>query len=111
MTAPVQVGDGVARDSRQIYRELLRLDRPCFVVRNESGAGVTTDPELARRTQVLASVPPLPPESLGDREFLAGNGDARCERSLRGEPDHSARNRHRRYRDEGEAPPFDLASH
>ena len=74
MTAPVQAGDGVARDSRQIYRELLRLDRPCFVVRNESGAGITTDPELARRTQVLASVPPLPPESLGDREFLAAHG-------------------------------------
>ncbi|MFD7134471.1 PfaD family polyunsaturated fatty acid/polyketide biosynthesis protein [Streptomyces sp. NPDC059894] len=74
MTAPVRTGDGVARDPRRIHRELLRLDRPCFVIRDDSGVGVTVDPELARRTRVLASVPPLPPESLGDREFLAAHG-------------------------------------
>ena len=74
MTTQAHVGDGIARDSRQIYRELLRLDRPCFVVRDEFGVGVTVDPELARRTHVLASVPPLPPESLGDRDFLAAHG-------------------------------------
>ncbi|WP_433192148.1 PfaD family polyunsaturated fatty acid/polyketide biosynthesis protein [Nocardia sp. CA-107356] len=61
----------IARESTDVYRELLQLDRPCFVVRDEHGIGVTTDPTSARTTQVLASVPALPPESLGERGFLS----------------------------------------
>ena len=74
MVTPVYAAGVVAREPKHIYRELLRLDRPCFVVRDEFGVGVTVDPELARRARVLASVPALPPESLGDRDFLAAHG-------------------------------------
>jgi trans-AT polyketide synthase, acyltransferase and oxidoreductase domains len=69
MVTQIQTTAGIARESGDVYRELLQLDRPCFVVRDEIGVGATADPTLARRSQVLAAVPPLPPESLGDPEF------------------------------------------
>ena len=58
-----------ARDEASIYQELSALDRTLFVVRDEHGVAVTTDSDVARRARVLAAVPALPPESLGDTEF------------------------------------------
>jgi PfaD family protein len=74
MVTPTYTAPGIARESADVYNELLQLDRPCFVIRDEVGIGVTTDPTAARRAQVLASVPALPPESLGDRDFLDAHG-------------------------------------
>ncbi|MGW3290800.1 PfaD family polyunsaturated fatty acid/polyketide biosynthesis protein [Streptomyces sp. NPDC001002] len=73
VTAP-ETAPGVAHGTEDVLRELLRLDRPCFVVRDGRGVGVTTDPATARLAGVLASVPALPPESLGDPEFRAAHG-------------------------------------
>lgn len=73
MTSQAQAGE-IARHSQPIYQNLLRLERPCFVVRDERGVGVTTDPVPARGRQVLASAPPIPPESLGDPDFPAAHG-------------------------------------
>jgi trans-AT polyketide synthase, acyltransferase and oxidoreductase domains len=69
MVAPAYITPGIARESNDVYHELLHLDRPCFVVRDQHGIGVTTDPAVARNAQVLAAVPPLPPETLGDHNF------------------------------------------
>jgi PfaD family protein len=74
MVTPTYSAPAIARETADVYRELLQLDRPCFVVRDDNGIGATTDPSSARRAQVLASVPALPPESLGDRDFLAAYG-------------------------------------
>ncbi|MEV2215004.1 PfaD family polyunsaturated fatty acid/polyketide biosynthesis protein [Streptomyces sp. NPDC050997] len=74
MVTPTDRETGTARDSEAIYRELNLLDRPVFVVRDELGVGVTTDARLARRAQVLASVPALPPQALGDPAFRAAHG-------------------------------------
>jgi PfaD family protein len=59
-----------------IYRDLLALDRPVFVVRSAAGIRTTTDPGEARLpgTQVLAAVPALPPESLGEAAFRRAHG-------------------------------------
>lgn len=64
----------IARESGPVHRELLRLDLPCFVVGDGQGVGVTTDPAVARGGKILASVGPLTPESLGDRDFLTAHG-------------------------------------
>jgi trans-AT polyketide synthase, acyltransferase and oxidoreductase domains len=51
---------------------LAALDEPCFVVRTERGvAAANTRPPDA---QVLAAVPPLPPERLGSPDFLRHHG-------------------------------------
>ncbi|WP_020673075.1 PfaD family polyunsaturated fatty acid/polyketide biosynthesis protein [Amycolatopsis nigrescens] len=64
----------LARDEVSIYRELARLERPLFVVRDDHGIAVTTDERAARRASVLAAVPPLRPESLGDPDFRREHG-------------------------------------
>lgn len=64
----------VARDEESIYQQLSIMDRPVFVVRDERGVAVTTDAEAARRAKVLAAVPAMPPESLGDKAFRAAHG-------------------------------------
>lgn len=74
MVTPTDRAAGLAREPEAIYRELNVLDRPCFVVRDELGVGVTTDAQLARRAQVLAAVPSLPPASLGDPAFRTAHG-------------------------------------
>ncbi|MTD58222.1 PfaD family polyunsaturated fatty acid/polyketide biosynthesis protein [Amycolatopsis pithecellobii] len=61
----------LARDEASIYQQLSTLDSPVFVVRDGGGIAVTTDAGTARRAQVLAAVPALPPESLGDPDFRA----------------------------------------
>jgi PfaD family protein len=63
------IAPALARDEAAIYRELSRLDRPVFVVRDGHGVAVTTDEQAARRAQVLAAAPALRPESLGDNSF------------------------------------------
>lgn len=62
---------GTAQTAQDVYRELLDLDRPCYIVRTPSGVGATSDP---RGQQVLAAVGPLPPERLGDPDFRAAHG-------------------------------------
>ncbi|MFD2419705.1 PfaD family polyunsaturated fatty acid/polyketide biosynthesis protein [Amycolatopsis pigmentata] len=67
---------GLARDEASIYRELSTLDCPVFVVRDGQGVAVTTGERAARGARVLAAVPPLPPESLGEAEFRRAHGVA-----------------------------------
>ena len=64
----------LARDESSIYRELSTLDNPIFVVRDAQGVAVTTDSGAARRAEVLAAVPALRPESLGDPDFRSAHG-------------------------------------
>ncbi|MQY27428.1 PfaD family polyunsaturated fatty acid/polyketide biosynthesis protein [Nocardia aurantia] len=73
MTIPI-ASPVLARDDESIYQALSVLDRPVFVVRDERGVAVTTDPGAARGLRVLASVPALRPESLGDSEFRKAHG-------------------------------------
>ena len=63
-----------ARSERDVRRTLLRLDRPVFVVRDGAGVGVTDDADLARAAGVLAAVPALPAEALGDAGFRTAHG-------------------------------------
>lgn len=70
------IESGLARDEAGIYRELSKLDNALFVVRDDHGVAVTTDERAARGGRVLAAVPPLPPESLGDAEFRRAHGVA-----------------------------------
>jgi trans-AT polyketide synthase/acyltransferase/oxidoreductase domain-containing protein len=59
-------------DVQDIRGVLAALDEPCFVVRTERGvAAANTRPSDA---QVLAAVPPLPPERLGSPDFLRHHG-------------------------------------
>jgi trans-AT polyketide synthase, acyltransferase and oxidoreductase domains len=74
MRTTMNTAAGIARESDDVYRELLRLEQPCFVVRDELGVGATVDPALARRAQALAAVPALSPESLGELEFRSTYG-------------------------------------
>ncbi|MGF7238810.1 MAG: PfaD family polyunsaturated fatty acid/polyketide biosynthesis protein [Frankia sp.] len=74
MVTPVSTRSEIAYGSGDVYRELLQLEQPCFIVRGENGVGATVDPVLARQAQVLAAVPPLPPESLGDPDFRRDHG-------------------------------------
>ncbi|MEU5695103.1 PfaD family polyunsaturated fatty acid/polyketide biosynthesis protein [Actinosynnema sp. NPDC020468] len=61
----------VAQDTDAVYRQLLALDQPCYVVRTAAGVGATADP---RGHQVLAAVGPLTPEGLGDPAFRQAHG-------------------------------------
>lgn len=64
----------LARDEAAIQHTLLELDRALFVVRDGQGIAMTTDETAARRAQVLAVVPALRPESLGDPAFRTTHG-------------------------------------
>ncbi|MEC3955906.1 PfaD family polyunsaturated fatty acid/polyketide biosynthesis protein [Nocardia sp. CDC153] len=64
----------LAIDSADITEVLLDLHRPCWIVRSEGSVGATSDPALAARAQILAAVPPLPVEQLGDSAFRSAHG-------------------------------------
>lgn len=64
----------LARDEAAIHRTLADLGRPVFVVRDGQGAALTTDEAAARAAGVLAVVPALRPESLGDPAFRTAHG-------------------------------------
>ena len=74
MVSPTRTGLG--RDAEAVHRALLDLDNPFYLVRDQHGTGATGDGRLARAGggQVLASVAPLRPESLGDQEFRRAHG-------------------------------------
>jgi len=62
------------RDS-DIRAVLGALDLPCFVVRTDDGIAATnTRPNTRPDAEVLAAVPPLPPERLGSPDFLRHHG-------------------------------------
>lgn len=67
--------EGVTTDPMSIKRSLQDLDAPCFVVRSESGIGVTNQGDLHPRSAgvqglpLLAYAPPLPPRRLGNPAF------------------------------------------
>ncbi|GAB4587112.1 PfaD family polyunsaturated fatty acid/polyketide biosynthesis protein [Nocardia sp. IFM 10818] len=63
-----------AGDLQTLRDALLRLDDPFFLVRTQTGLGATNDPVAARTAQVLAAVPPIRPESLGDDGFRRTHG-------------------------------------
>ncbi|MFJ8815226.1 PfaD family polyunsaturated fatty acid/polyketide biosynthesis protein [Amycolatopsis thermoflava] len=64
----------LARDEDSIHRTLLELGRPVFVVRDGQGVALTIDETAARTAQVLAVVPALRPETLGDAAFRTAHG-------------------------------------
>ncbi|MET7995415.1 PfaD family polyunsaturated fatty acid/polyketide biosynthesis protein [Amycolatopsis sp. NPDC005232] len=63
-----------ARDEESIYQLLSTVDSPVFVVRDEQGVALTADADAARRAKVLAAVPAVRPESLGEPEFRKAHG-------------------------------------
>ncbi|MTE14577.1 PfaD family polyunsaturated fatty acid/polyketide biosynthesis protein [Nocardia aurantiaca] len=63
-----------ATETADIAAVLLDLNRPCWIVRTEGRVAATSDPAVAAHGQVLAAVPPLPPERLGDSAFRAAHG-------------------------------------
>ena len=62
----------VARSAAEIRGVLADLARPCWVIRDVEGVGVTTEP--APGADVLAAAPPLPPDRLGEPEFRRFHG-------------------------------------
>ncbi|MCU1648805.1 MAG: PfaD family polyunsaturated fatty acid/polyketide biosynthesis protein [Nocardia sp.] len=66
----------LAETPADITARLLELDRPCWIVRTDSGrvAATTDDWAAGARGQVLAAVPPLPAQRLGDSAFRAAHG-------------------------------------
>jgi PfaD family protein len=70
-------GDRAPRgDPDGIRAELGRLDEPCYVVRTPSGVAAVAGGSAgsAAGPEVLAMVPPLPPERLGSPEFGRAHG-------------------------------------
>ncbi|MFI1914027.1 PfaD family polyunsaturated fatty acid/polyketide biosynthesis protein [Nocardia sp. NPDC020380] len=64
----------VAETAGDIAAVLLELERPCWIVRHEGRMGATSDAGVAGRGQILAAVPPLAPERLGDGSFRSFHG-------------------------------------
>ncbi|WP_250286721.1 PfaD family polyunsaturated fatty acid/polyketide biosynthesis protein [Frankia sp. CiP1_Cm_nod2] len=66
---------GLARGADEIYDVLATLERPAFVVRDARGIAATNDERLlGPGIQVLAAVPPAPPERLGSPDFPRDHG-------------------------------------
>ncbi|WP_433522232.1 PfaD family polyunsaturated fatty acid/polyketide biosynthesis protein [Nocardia pseudovaccinii] len=64
----------VAETADDITAVLLDVRQPCWIVRHDGRVGATSDAAVAARSQVLTAVAPLPPESLGDKQFHATHG-------------------------------------
>lgn len=64
----------LATETADLAALLLDLDRPCWIVRADGRVGATSDAAIAAHGQILAAVPPLPPERLGDSAFRAAHG-------------------------------------
>jgi trans-AT polyketide synthase, acyltransferase and oxidoreductase domains len=66
-------GPPLAFDPDGIYEVVARVEQPCFIVRTSRGLGATNDPAAGtnRTAELVAAVPPLPPERLGSRPFRA----------------------------------------
>ena len=64
---------GVRTDPAGIQQTLGTLGEPCYVVRTESGVGVTTARPADDR-DVVAAIGPLLPEQLGSAQFRAHHG-------------------------------------
>lgn len=64
----------VAETAGDIAAVLLELERPCWIIRHEGRMGATSDAGVAGRGQILAAVPPLAPERLGDSSFRSFHG-------------------------------------
>lgn len=67
---PGQAGTAVI-DEAGVREALLRLDRPVYVVRTQGQVGLSVDTPAG---EVLAVLPPLPAEQLGDPTFNATYG-------------------------------------
>lgn len=63
----------VRTDPSGVYATLSRLELPVFVVRTDSGIGVSNQ-QPSNAAAVLAAVGPLTPERLGDAGFRARHG-------------------------------------
>ncbi|TCJ31940.1 PfaD family polyunsaturated fatty acid/polyketide biosynthesis protein [Parafrankia sp. BMG5.11] len=69
-TAHPGAAGALARRPADIHRVLADLERPCYVVQDAAGLGVTGDERVAAAAgRVLAAVGPLPPERLGAPAF------------------------------------------
>lgn len=73
--------DFVAFDEMGIKDRLLNLHQPCYVLRDQGRIGMTNvgyvyqpDNGQSGLVETLMVAPPLPPEQLGDRNFLAFHG-------------------------------------
>jgi PfaD family protein len=67
---------GLRYDAEGIYGVVACVEEPCFVVRTARGVGATNNPGLAVNGsgELVAAVPPLPPEQLGSKQFRASHG-------------------------------------
>ncbi|WHU48151.1 PfaD family polyunsaturated fatty acid/polyketide biosynthesis protein [Gordonia sp. L191] len=68
---PSGTDDTIAHTTATIRAVLHDLEQPCRIVQGTRGLGATS---AATDAQVLAAVPPLPPQMLGDSEFRRFHG-------------------------------------
>lgn len=63
-------------DPDGIYRALVELEQPCFIVETPSGIGAVAGgvADTGAGSRVLAAVAPLPPQQLGSRAFQRAHG-------------------------------------
>ncbi|MBD2515427.1 PfaD family polyunsaturated fatty acid/polyketide biosynthesis protein [Nostoc sp. FACHB-973] len=73
--------DSIAFEEMEIKSRLLNLHKPCYVIQDQGRVGMTnqgnfSDPNnsQSQKLETLMVAPPLPPQQLGDRDFLAFHG-------------------------------------
>ena len=73
--------DTIVFDEHLMRERLLSLDKPCYVVRTDSGIGITNEGKLSglgktssRRVPVLCTARQIPPTRLGDMKFGSCHG-------------------------------------
>ncbi|MCL6751866.1 PfaD family polyunsaturated fatty acid/polyketide biosynthesis protein [Nostoc sp. CCCryo 231-06] len=73
--------DSIAFEEMEIKSRLLNLHQPCYVIQHQNRVGIANqgnfyDPNNSQseKLETLMVAPPLPPQQLGDRDFLAFHG-------------------------------------
>ncbi|MCC5622771.1 PfaD family polyunsaturated fatty acid/polyketide biosynthesis protein [Nostoc sp. CHAB 5715] len=73
--------NSIAFEEMEIKSRLLNLHQPCYVIQDQNRVGIANqgnfyDPNNSQseKLETLMVVPPLPPQQLGDRDFLAFHG-------------------------------------
>ncbi|MDJ0674807.1 MAG: PfaD family polyunsaturated fatty acid/polyketide biosynthesis protein [Calothrix sp. MO_167.B42] len=73
--------DSISFTPQAIKQTLLTLDKPCYIVRVDNKIGVTNQGYISPREntntphiELLIATPPISPQQMGDRNFLACHG-------------------------------------
>jgi trans-AT polyketide synthase, acyltransferase and oxidoreductase domains len=66
--------NSIAFDPVEIKNKLLNLEQPCYAVRVGDKIGFTHQITSSQEMEVLSSIPPLPPQQLGDPDFRSFHG-------------------------------------